>query len=711
MRSSILLIGCLFVLIKADGQNLLINPSFEDPVSCPPPNWIWDGLGTIHLAPPWISPLSSADYFTTCYNSVDPFHDVPTNSYGYQDAKDGHAYAGIYATTLSQPPYNPYTYREYLEGTLTEPLQKDSSYRVSFFVSRADRIFQCTAITDRMGAYFHNDFIPPIVVVPPNPYPLVAFIDKKPQVENPAGQMLGDSVNWMPICGYFKASGGERYMTIGNFYDIDDTPIVALYPPYPDGTKLKAYYLVDDISVSLAPNLYGWTKDRTVCSADSLNQYSLPGNFENVQWSTGDTAHTTSIQGAGVFWVRAEIDGCIFKDTFEIKHTPSPLFGFANDTLSVCNSNLPLPMAVGDCCAEVLWSNGDTTSTTEIEQEGLVWVSQQNLCGSKTDSLWLKIAFPQPPNLGLDTALCDTTKFVRMLQAPLGMDAYLWTNGAASSAITIEQPGLYAVEAQNACGLFRDSIIVKDLRHVRLHLSRDTTLCLVSPLTMGANFDFDSYIWSTGQQTPSIEISNYGTYWAMATNACGTQIDSVAVLQSNLPQISIASPIDLYLGDSVLVLPETIHDKPLSFVWYPATGLGCTNCASTYAHPYKSMEYQIEVEDSLHCSSRATLKINVLDIRRVFLPNVFSPNGDGENDELIIALGSGVEKVKSAQVFDRWGGLLSERKDIPFTPEITIWNGIFRGKEALPSVYVVAVEVLFFDGESHWFYGDVTLVR
>jgi len=55
--------------------------------------------------------------------------------------------------------------------------------------------------------------------------------------------------------------------------------------------------------------------------------------------------------------------------------------------------------------------------------------------------------------------------------------------------------------------------------------------------------------------------------------------------------------------------------------------------------------------------------------------------------------------------------LLSERKDIPFTPEITIWNGIFRGKEALPGVYVVAVEVLFFDGQSHWFYGDVTLAR
>ena len=291
------------------------------------------------------------------------------------------------------------------------------------------------------------------------------------------------------------------------------------------------------------------------------------------------------------------------------------------------------------------------------------------------------------------------------------MDAYLWSTGAASSAIIIEQPGLYAVEAQNACGVFRDSILVKDLQQVRLQVSRDTTLCLVSSLVLAANPDFEAYLWSNGEQTPAIEVSEYGTYWVMATNTCGTRTDSVAVLQSNLPQVSIASPINIYLGDSVLVLPETFHDKPLSFAWTPVTGLSCASCLSPYARPYHSIEYRVEVEDSLHCTSSTTLQINVPDIRRVFLPNVFSPNGDGENDELIVGLGRGVEKVKSAQVFDRWGELLSERKDIPFAPEITIWNGVFRGKEALPGVYVLAVEVLFFDGESRWFYGDVTLVR
>ena len=155
------------------------------------------------------------------------------------------------------------------------------------------------------------------------------------------------------------------------------------------------------------------------------------------------------------------------------------------------------------------------------------------------------------------------------------MDAYLWSTGAASSAITIEQPGLYAVEAQNACGVFRDSILVKDLQQVRLQVSRDTTLCLVSSLVLAANPDFEAYLWSNGEQTPAIEVSEYGTYWVMATNACGTRTDSVAVLQSNLPQVSIASPINIYLGDSVLVLPETFHDKPLSFAWTPVTGLSC----------------------------------------------------------------------------------------------------------------------------------------
>ncbi len=362
MEKILLLLGFLLLVQKVGGQNLVLNPSLEEYLECP---YDWnEPIGSLHCAKYWSSGGKSPDYYHKCTN-FSTFHPngVPSNSVGYQVPRTGSAYAGIFVHN----PYEPFDYREYMQGSLAEPLKKDTVYRAAFYVSRAEK--DGVAI-GRLGMLFSIDTI---IGVPENPAGLVSssVINKTPHIENPKERIITDTANWVLICGYFKASGGERYFTIGNYYGRDSTPYILM--PL---TDRLSYYYVDDVSVEKASvSPFEWLSDSRVCSPDSILRYELPGFLTDVRWSTGDTTHTTHLHGPGIYWVRASWDGCYFTDTVRIEYTPAPAFVFPEDTASICASSLPLSIQITDCCAEkIIWSTGDTTSSTFIHSEGLVWV-------------------------------------------------------------------------------------------------------------------------------------------------------------------------------------------------------------------------------------------------------------------------------------------------------------------------------------------------
>lgn len=696
MRSTTLLIGCIFVLVKMQGQNLVLNPSFEEKTGCPNAgDW---SLGSIDSARFWTQPHRSADYFYPCgWNWT---HSTPQNALGYQQPRSGIAYAGIYCYEYgdNELPDG----REYIEGQLSVPLLKDSVYKVEFFVSLAED--NSSVASDFIGAYLSDELIKSNVT-PPTVVDVLPFI---PQVSSLKGEVLADSVNWTRICGYFKAAGDESFITIGNY--LHNSEIT--YLPLKNAFSPQSYYYIDDVSVEKSSiNPYQWVSDKIICTPDSVNQYALPDSLADILWSTGDTTHAVSLQGPGTYWVRAALDGCYFTDTFQIEHTPAPAFGFSEDTLAVCNSALPLTLETTDCCAEVLWSTGDTTKTTEIGQEGLVWIRQQNLCGTARDSFWLQVDLPPLLELGADTALCDTAQFSRVLQAPVGLPACLWSTGDTVSAITATQPGVYWLTVQNACGIFTDTIVFKDLRQLRLTTNNDTILCLEEPLLLSASSGFDTYLWSTGENTNEALADDYGLYIVRAANDCGTQTDSIFVTESNHPQIQLPAEVEINLGDSIALSPLVSHDKPLAFHWSPAAGLNCPACESPLAFPWQTTDFLLIAQDSLRCRAEAEVRVRVVDRRRIYVPNVFSPNGDGQNDFLTVFFGNEVGQVVAAAIYDRWGSLVVWKQNLPAFPETVIWDGAWQGRDASAGVYALVLSVRLKNGETVQVAKDVTLVR
>ncbi len=206
-------------------SNLVPNSSFENYSTCPLT------YSQIDNAIGWFQPNtygSSTDYYNSCtpWNYVS----VPSNSLGFQYAKSGNAYAGFMLYWA-----NAANYREYLEVELTDTMISGEQYCISFYVSLAD-IMQYGI--NRIGAYISNN---PVYYNSPSYQPILV----QPQVENTSG-ILSDTSNWTLISGVYVANGGEKYLTIGNFYDDNNTNAIFVHP---NQSLSYAYYYIDDVSV------------------------------------------------------------------------------------------------------------------------------------------------------------------------------------------------------------------------------------------------------------------------------------------------------------------------------------------------------------------------------------------------------------------------------------------------------------------------------
>jgi OmpA-OmpF porin, OOP family len=219
MKAIVTLVSLTFCIF-CSAQNIVLNPGLESYITCP-------GFGQF-------SNSYIADWDKPSYGSTDYYHYscpgiVPTQ----QVPRSGSAYAGIIGYNYGAE------YREYMTGMLSNPLNPGATYFCEFYVSLNDGYIQ--AIKE-LGAYFS-----PAI---PGPYTNALHIPVTPQVQNTVN-LLDDTAGWMRVSGYFLASGGEQYITIGNFNTDSNTTIVQVGSVGSYGS----YYFVDDVWVSLSEGL------------------------------------------------------------------------------------------------------------------------------------------------------------------------------------------------------------------------------------------------------------------------------------------------------------------------------------------------------------------------------------------------------------------------------------------------------------------------
>jgi len=178
------------------------------------------------------------------------------------------------------------------------------------------------------------------------------------------------------------------------------------------------------------------------------------------------------------------------------------------------------------------------------------------------------------------------------------------------------------------------------------------------------------------------------------------------------PRPSIKGPaaISTPVGFPV-TLPFTYGSGIISYSWTPATNLDCTDCSNPIATPIFSTTYRVIVADSNHCIAYDSIFVKTIcNEKNYFIPNTFSPNGDGVND-VFYPRGKSLYNVQSMRVFNRWGQKVFERRDFPANSQSQGWDGTFNGQKAPVDAYVYIIEVICDNAQVIALKGDVTLVR
>ncbi len=182
--------------------------------------------------------------------------------------------------------------------------------------------------------------------------------------------------------------------------------------------------------------------------------------------------------------------------------------------------------------------------------------------------------------------------------------------------------------------------------------------------------------------------------------------------------VDLGPDTTIQLGDSLQLDPAIGSILPIdSIFWTPQVFFNCgvpdsVLCDEPWVAPLETTSYMLTVVDTNGCFGTDQIIVDIDKNRNVFIPNVFSPNGDGINDLFKIYTGVGVERVNYFRIFDRWGELLYQDDNfLPADFYIGGWDGSFKGKEMNVGVFIYIAEVVFVDGIVLLYRGDVTLLK
>ncbi|HKB44046.1 MAG TPA: gliding motility-associated C-terminal domain-containing protein, partial [Chitinophagaceae bacterium] len=148
----------------------------------------------------------------------------------------------------------------------------------------------------------------------------------------------------------------------------------------------------------------------------------------------------------------------------------------------------------------------------------------------------------------------------------------------------------------------------------------------------------------------------------------------------------------------------------ISYSWSPPISLDCLDCLTPFANPRTTTKYTVQVQDKYSCVNKGNVTVQIVcDEKNFFIPNTFSPNGDGSND-IFYPRGKGLFRIKSLRIFNRWGEVVFEKREFQANDPSSGWDGIYKGKKPVPDVYVYQVEIYCNNDQLIKLAGNVALI-
>ena len=395
----------------------------------------------------------------------------------------------------------------------------------------------------------------------------------------------------------------------------------------------------------------------------------------------------------------------------------------AAEVTGITGANLP---------ASYVWSNSGTGPRIENLAPGayLLDITDAKGCTSKDTVV---VSEPLPLSVGFDVQplKCSYDSNAVVVATVLGGTPEYnlqWNTGGIGSQIGNLGPGVYSVDItdNNGCAL-SDSVIIE--RPDDLLIQSEKT----DPQCYGA-LNGRIRLLVSGGQTPfrySINGGPFGgssTFLGLGAGAYTFQVKDgngcISPFTDALgqpPQVGVSIGLDtnvIVLGDSLLLSADAFNIVGFAaYEWssFLLENLACIDspeCSMIQVKPYQTNTYVVKVTDENGCRGEAQVTVEVEKPRGVFVPTGFTPNGDINNDRLIVyGKSRQIRNVLTFNVYDRWGELVYQDQNFQVNDDARGWDGQFKGKECDPGVYVWYVEVEYQDGYREGLKGTVTLIR
>lgn len=217
---------------------------------------------------------------------------------------------------------------------------------------------------------------------------------------------------------------------------------------------------------------------------------------------------------------------------------------------------------------------------------------------------------------------------------------------------------------------------------------------------------------------PSVENNLFtelvsGDYTIEVLDANNCQENRQISLEPETSNLVLVLPKDTFLqvGQSITITLESINFEPSLLEWVAPENINCKNCENLTVQPVVSTYYILRATDTDGCQITDSVFVEVKNTPQFFVPNVFSPNGDGQNDLFQVNTSPYFEqRIESMAIYNRWGNLLfQQQKENEST--LLSWNGTHRQQPVDSGTYLYTISIIGQTGRKTLLNGTIQLVR
>jgi len=356
--------------------------------------------------------------------------------------------------------------------------------------------------------------------------------------------------------------------------------------------------------------------------------------------------------------------GCQVEEEISIDVTPAFTINATPDLLQTCEASGIEVSAVASLNEPMEWTwtpqewvaqADEATTTLTTESSGMLTVTALTAAGCEASASIILEVSPLITDLGPDIGLCIDETHVLSVNWPADYNVQ-WSTGVEAASIEVNETGIYSVFVQAPDGCTsEDEIMVEFFGYPVPELASDTSACDGEEIRLQAADPGLDYLWNTGQLSREIYVTEPGTYSVEITNGYCYSYDTIDVVFHPLPVQPFLPEYEFCFEASDESFFLDAKNLGSFYVW-------TNDSLSRFLILREPGTYGVSITTDKGCNAEFETSVKQECVEALFVPNSFTPDGDGINDAWFVY---GVNIVNyHLQLYNRLGEMFYESYDL-----------------------------------------------